>query len=122
MKRIITNGITNLEPLAGSSEWYGALTMPAVICTRRRMLFAVVIPSEKTSFFWCTAQRERYMSRSAQGRDSTWADRRTTMVKWYCCWWTSRKEKSISLPSTRRTVLLSNWRCCLFPLQMTAAI
>lgn len=22
MKRIITNGITNLEPLAGSSEWY----------------------------------------------------------------------------------------------------
>lgn len=22
MKRITTNGITNLEPLAGSSEWY----------------------------------------------------------------------------------------------------
>ena len=22
MKRIITNGITDLEPLAGSSEWY----------------------------------------------------------------------------------------------------
>ena len=22
MKRIITNGITNLEPLPGSSEWY----------------------------------------------------------------------------------------------------
>lgn len=22
MKRIITNGITNLEPLAGSSKWY----------------------------------------------------------------------------------------------------
>ena len=56
MKRIVTNGSTNLEPLSGSSEWY-----------------------------W--------------GTDYASGDLRA-----------------------RRTVLLSNWRCCRSPLRMTAAI
>ena len=45
MKRIITNGIIYLEPLAGSSEWYWAPTMPAEIYTRRRSCSAAAIPS-----------------------------------------------------------------------------
>ena len=122
MKRIITKWITDLEPLAGSSEWYWGTDYASGDLHEAEDAFRSGHPIRKTGFFWCVAQRERYMSRYAQSRDSTWADRRTTMVKWYCCWWTSRKEKSISLPSTRRRERPNHWRCCLSPLQMTAAI
>ena len=67
MKRIITNRITNLEPLAGSSEWYWGTNYAIGDLHEAAEFFAAVIPSEQTGFFWCVAQKERYMSRSAQG-------------------------------------------------------
>ena len=61
MKRIITNGITNLEPLPGSSEWYWGADLS-----------------------WSAARRAQSMSRYAQSRDNILADRCITTGGWYC--------------------------------------
>lgn len=84
MKRIITNGITDLEPLAGSSEWYWGADNASGDLYEAEELFRSGHPIDKTGLSWSTARRARSMSRYAQSRDNILEDRCITMGGWYC--------------------------------------
>lgn len=84
MKRIITNGITNLEPLPGSSKWYWGSDYASNDLYEAEELFRSGHPIDKTDLSWSTARRARSMSRYAQSRGSIWGGQCTMTGRSYC--------------------------------------
>ena len=67
MKRIVTNGITDLEPLAGSSEWYWGADYASGDLYEAEELFRSGHPIQKNRLVLVhAARRAPSMSRSAQ--------------------------------------------------------
>ena len=84
MKRIITNGITNLEPLAGSSEWYWGADYASGDLYEAEELFRSGHPIDKNRLVLVRCPVARSMSRYAQSRGNILEDRCITMGGWYC--------------------------------------
>ena len=84
MKRIITNGITDLEPLAGSSEWYWGTDYASGDLYEAEELFRSGHPIRKNRLVLVRCRRAQSMSRYAQSRDNILEDRCITMGGWYC--------------------------------------
>lgn len=75
---MIKNGITYLEPLAGSSEWYWGADYASGDLYEAEERFHSGHPIQKTGLFWSAAQRERSMSLFARKQGNTLAGRYIT--------------------------------------------
>ena len=122
MKRIVTNGITNLEPLTGSRDWYWGADYASGDLYEAEELFhsgrpirsnrlVLVRCPEGTVYEPICAKPGQYLGRPV------YHDGQVVLLLV-----DFPKGEIQSLPSTRRRERPNRWRCCLSPLQMTAAI
>ena len=95
MKRIITNGITNLEPLPGSSEWYWGTDYASNDLYEAEELFRSGHPIDKNRLVLVHCPEGTSMSRYAQSQGSIWGGQCTMMGRSYCFWWIFQRKRFV---------------------------
>ena len=122
MKRIITNGITNLEPLAGSSKWYWGADYASGDLYEAEELFRSGHPIRKNRLVLvrcpegtvyepvCTKPGQ-YLGRPA------YHNRQVALLLVIF-----QRKRFVFCPSMKQRKPLSRWRCCLSLSWRTAII
>lgn len=96
MKRIVTNGITNLEPLQGSSEWYWGADYASNDLYEAEELFRSGHAIDKNRLVLIHRLGGTVYEPVVTKVGSIWGSRCAIIGRSYCCWWTSRKGRSAS--------------------------
>lgn len=122
MKRIITNGITNLEPLPGSGEWYWGSDYASNDLYEAEELFhsghpvhknrlVLVHCPESTVYEPVCTKPGQYLGRPV------YHDGQIVVLLWIF-----RRKRFVFWPSMKQRKPLNHWRCCLSQSWRTAII